>query len=463
MRAPLALGLILVEYLLVSLGLDSSGTPWGHVAASAVAVAFAVALFAEQTRRAVFERRIESRSIGLHAIAFTAVAALVLTGVVTSTFVVALLATLAAVPLLTPLVPVLLAPRAIGAGLLGAIAFGAALSFDVFWPHLRSATLGAVATVLDVAGADVLAHVDEGIVGTTAFVVRIEPACSGMEGLGLMFVFVVGGLAWFRRDLVLSRAWVLVPVSAALMLVLNVLRISALIGVGHAGAPQLALGGFHSRAGWVGFCAVAAGLVEVARRSRWLRRDVPATFDAPAVAYLAPVAALLAGKLLVPLFSEDAELAYVIAAAASLLAVVAVRRNGLRALSPGPVGVPLLVGVVAFGAWRLFAPAQGTTDAWWLHFAVSVLLVPIAEELAFRGYLMRRLASARFEDSDPGRAPVWTVAVSSVVFGAAHEQFLAAVLAGLLFAWVYRRRGRLFDAVVAHAVANALVAFEVIV
>ncbi len=463
MRAPLALGLILVEYLLVSLGLDSGGAPWGYVAASAVAVAFAVALFAEETRRAVFERKVSPRAIGLHAVAFTVVATVVLTGVVTSTFVVALLATLAAVPLLGPLVPVLFAPRAIGAGLLGAVAFGAALSFDALWPHLRSVTLGAVAYVLDVAGANVLAHVDEGIVGTTAFVVRIEPACSGMEGLGLMFVFVVGGLVWFRRDLVLSRAWVLVPVSAALMLVLNVLRISALIGMGHAGAPDLALGGFHSRAGWVGFCAVAAGLVEVARRSRWLRRDVPQAFDAPAVGYLAPVAALLAGKLLVPLFSEDAEIAYVVAAVASSVVLLTVGRSVYHTLSPGPVGVPVLVGVVAFGAWRIFAPAQAATDAWWLHFAVSVVLVPVAEELAFRGYLLRRLARARFEDTEPGRAPVWTVALSSVVFGAAHEQFLAAVLAGLLFAWVYRRRGRLFDAVLAHAVANALVAFEALV
>ncbi len=454
MRLVFALALVLVEYLLISVALDSSGTPWGHAAALAVAVACAVVLFAEQTRRAILVARVERRTLALHGV--LALGAAVVIAFVRSPLVVTAVAICAALPLLLPVLRIAFADRraAIVAAIVGAAAFVVGLNGGALWPWLARWTLRGVAVVLHGAGVDVIEHVEEGIVGTPAFVVRVDPTCSGMEGLGLMLVFVGVGLYGFRRELVFPRAWLLVPTAAALVLALNVLRISVLIGVGHAGAPDLALGGFHSRAGWVGFCAVAALVVEVARRSRWLRSAPRRGGDAPAVAYLAPVAALLAGKLVVPLLSTDVTLALVWRTALGEL----VRGRG------GPV-VAIVAGVIVYIVWRAFgavAPPEAPSLATWgLHFAVSVFLIPVVEELAFRGYLLRRLFTPRFEDADPARAPLWSVFASALVFGVAHERFAAAVLAGLVFAWVYRRRGRLLDAVLAHAVANAAIALEV--
>jgi CAAX prenyl protease-like protein len=52
--------------------------------------------------------------------------------------------------------------------------------------------------------------------------------------------------------------------------------------------------------------------------------------------------------------------------------------------------------------------------------------------------------------------------ISSVLFGALHGRWIAGTLAGLLFALVYYRRGRIGEAVTAHALANALIAFWVL-
>jgi CAAX prenyl protease-like protein len=99
----------------------------------------------------------------------------------------------------------------------------------------------------------------------------------------------------------------------------------------------------------------------------------------------------------------------------------------------------------------------------WLTFRVigTVITVPLAEELAFRGYLTRRLITAEFREVPQGQFRLSSLLVSSVLFGALHGRWLAGTLAGLLYALALYRRRELFDAVLAHATTNALIAAEV--
>jgi CAAX prenyl protease-like protein len=85
--------------------------------------------------------------------------------------------------------------------------------------------------------------------------------------------------------------------------------------------------------------------------------------------------------------------------------------------------------------------------------------VPIAEELAYRGYLMRRLIQADFE-SLPFHAVRWpALALTAVVFGLAHGAlWLPGIVAGLAYGLLVIRCGRLGEAVAAHATTNALIA-----
>ncbi len=52
--------------------------------------------------------------------------------------------------------------------------------------------------------------------------------------------------------------------------------------------------------------------------------------------------------------------------------------------------------------------------------------------------------------------------VSSVLFGALHGRWLAGTIAGMFYAWALYRRGRVEDAILAHALTNALIAAAVL-
>lgn len=86
----------------------------------------------------------------------------------------------------------------------------------------------------------------------------------------------------------------------------------------------------------------------------------------------------------------------------------------------------------------------------WLIIAIVVLGAPVAEELFFRGLLLRSLAR-RFSDRV-------AVVVSAVLFAATHFKVLpfpGLLVVGLLFAYLTKRSGRLGPAIVAHAAFNA--------
>ncbi len=101
----------------------------------------------------------------------------------------------------------------------------------------------------------------------------------------------------------------------------------------------------------------------------------------------------------------------------------------------------------------------------WLFFRVlgSVVMVPLAEELAFRGFLIRRLQNTDFQAVPEGRFTWVSFIVSSVLFGLLHDRWLAATLAGMAYAAILYRRQRLSEAVLSHAVTNALIAWYVLI
>jgi CAAX prenyl protease-like protein len=94
--------------------------------------------------------------------------------------------------------------------------------------------------------------------------------------------------------------------------------------------------------------------------------------------------------------------------------------------------------------------------------AAAVVTVPIAEELAFRGYLARRLVARDFDEVPFNRLTLVSIALSSLAFGLMHGQhWLVGIVAGLAYAALLRSKGRIGDAVVAHAVSNLLLAIWV--
>lgn len=90
------------------------------------------------------------------------------------------------------------------------------------------------------------------------------------------------------------------------------------------------------------------------------------------------------------------------------------------------------------------------------------LVVPVMEELFWRSFLMRWVDNPRFETVEPQRVSWRAILTSTFIFVLAHTLWLGAAIAGLAYAWLYMRRGRLWSAVMAHAVTNGALGIWVV-
>lgn len=84
----------------------------------------------------------------------------------------------------------------------------------------------------------------------------------------------------------------------------------------------------------------------------------------------------------------------------------------------------------------------------------AALLVPLMEELFWRSFLMRWIERHQFEAVPPQRVGPRAIVLSTFVFMLAHTLWLAAIIAGLAYALLYVRSGKLWLPVIAHAVTN---------
>jgi exosortase E/protease (VPEID-CTERM system) len=321
-------------------------------------------------------------------------------------------------------------------------------------------------------------------VGTPEFQVEIAPQCSGLEGVGLVLAFGVLSLLVFRKECRFPRSLILIPLAVTLIFLLNSLRIAALVLIGNAGAREVALGGFHSQAGWIAFSAVGAGFCFVLQRVPWFTKsrrnwESPTTVTHnPTAAFLLPFLVILAaGMITRAVAGADV---YGFRFFAAFVVLFALRRNYTNLNWQWDWSAPV-IGACVFIIWvGLDHFSNPTADhdvsaGWmsssplakliWIIFRVAavVVTIPLAEELAFRGFLMRRLLSRNFESVSFQRFSWFALLASSVAFGFLQGGYwTAGSIAGILFGLAAIRRGRIGDAVVAHASANALLAVYIL-
>lgn len=375
---------------------------------------------------------------------------------------------------------------------------------SLYWRATSEPTLRLVELCLTPFAGDVVQRPEPYVIGTRAFSVKIHDSCSGHAGIGLITAFLAGYLWWFRDLHRFPQSLLLFPVGIVLSYLANVVRITALILVGIWISPVIADGGFHSQAGWIMFLLVGTLVISTARRMPFFtRRAVPEGGDAAAVvreshaapglaavpyppsavACLVPFLVLGASGMLTAAFTGDFPYLYPVRVVAVAWALWRLR-EGFPALpssglvSPGAIGI----GACTFALWMALVPGDGAADPeklaaldpallgepWgtlWLlvRVAGATITVPIAEELAFRGFLARRCI-----DEDVERVPLGTFTwpsflVSSVAFGLLHwPSWIAGTMAGVAFALALYQRRRLADAIAAHATTNALLSAWVI-
>jgi exosortase E/protease (VPEID-CTERM system) len=362
--------------------------------------------------------------------------------------------------------------------------FAVPLWSSMRWQFLTGLTFSLVKTMLSLILPVVIADRATLTIGTPSFNETIGDPCAGIEGLAMMLVFSIAWLCFSRHRIRFPHALLLIPTGLFVMYVMNAVRIVALLLIGIAGAPAVAIGGFHSQAGWISFSAVTLAFVLVCERWQWLAcaapgisvsRDASTEWN-PTAVYLMPLLAIMAASLVTHAASAHFEWLYPLRFLIAILVIWLLRsyyesfrwRFGWPALAVGTLVFALWIALDRFAGPSSSAPmprelsgASLTIRYAWIAIRVlaAVTTVPFAEELAFRGFLIRRFISADFE-SLPWQRFTWlAVAASSLAFGLLHgERWVAGTLAGLLYAWVMLRRGSIGEAVGAHAITNAWLA-----
>lgn len=350
------------------------------------------------------------------------------------------------------------------------------------WRFFSEPTLAAVLTVLRIFG-QVPEHLPKSLtVSLQQFSVDIDPDCSGYQGFGIMAIFSTVYVWAIRKQLRFPQAWLLVPLALVASWCGNVLRISSLLAIGAYVSPEIALGGFHSQAGWMFLVVVAVLFVGVTQRLPFFSNDLRRAIrlqESSVAACLTPFLLWNIVGLISMLTAADPAVDPLYPARwLSLLLPLFYWRKLYRRLFAVNLAslLGIVTGAVAFGLW-IFLEQWISADAtvsestakllngsapwsqWWLASRIigSCLAVPIVEELAFRGYLLRRVQAFRFEDVPFANASWIGVVISSLAFGVLHgERWLAGVLVGLIYGITVRQTGRLSAGILAHATTNAL-------
>ena len=195
--------------------------------------------------------------------------------------------------------------------------------------------------------------------------------------------------------------------------------------------------------------------------------------------------ALPPGIELAPGLPVDLRWLYAVQIVLVLGILVIFRRDYLELALPTSVrfadwGLSLLLGAGVFVLWinldsgwmtlgearSGLVPTNNAEDIIWPLVMVRIFgaaaVVPVMEELFWRSFVQRWIDQKDFLALAPAAGSPRALLLTSVVFGFEHGQWLAGILAGLAYGWLYRRSGNLWPPIVAHSLTNLLLGVWVV-
>ena len=353
--------------------------------------------------------------------------------------------------------------------------------FQKFWGSMTEFTLASTKTLLELFYDDIIFDASQNTLGIETFWVHIAPVCSGIEGAVLAVSIAAIYLYLSRQYLKLPHALILLPLAVIISITLNIFRVTALIILGAEISPALAVGGFHSVAGWIAAVIVALLIVFVFSSWRWiqktptdgLQKHTTSSDSNLAHAIIVPFVIFAGTTLIAKVFADEFDYFYPVKLALTAGAILYYWKLYIITL-PERIFEALAVGTLVAALWILMVPADDLANAnisailaamplWaligWGTFRLLGfwVLAPILEELVFRSYLISRLSGQDISNIYKPVFSMFALIVSAILFGLLHNAWLAGIIAGVLFALVRFRSNSITNCMAAHSSANFLI------
>lgn len=123
-------------------------------------------------------------------------------------------------------------------------------------------------------------------------------------------------------------------------------------------------------------------------------------------------------------------------------------------------------GWMSFGLPAGYDPRNQSGDIDWSlalpRLLGATLAVPVMEELFWRSFMLRWIADPGFSNISPARVGLRALFISSALFGLEHTLWLAGIIAGLAYGWLYVKSKNLWAPVLAHATTNGMLGLWVL-
>jgi len=332
------------------------------------------------------------------------------------------------------------------------------------------------------------------VFGTERFQVEIWPACSGYEGLALIAILLTAFCYLQRNILRFPSALVIFPFAGILMFILNAVRIVVLIAIGHFFSPELALNGFHVVGGWLNLLVVLMCCLLILNSTSYFLKEPNVGRTRlggwEGLQFLLPIMVLILGGLVTKIFEADFTWLYPIPIGMVFLILLYFYKY-LKFILVTPSISSYIIGIVVFIFWIYLVPIDQNQNQIfidkiqavpmalalsWIVFRIigASFIVPVAEELAFRGFMLERMNvwfdTNFIKDSFfplslqhiRRLSVILSLFITSFLFGILHSNILAGSVAGLFYGMAYLIRRKLIDSVVAHSVTNGLLVLDVV-
>jgi len=326
------------------------------------------------------------------------------------------------------------------------------------------------------------------LLSAPGFAILIGAPCAGYQGMLASATLMAGLIILEWPRLQHGRALLLGMVTVIGVFILNALRIALLFHIGVSFSPEIAVDGFHSYFGTLSLLIVV-GLAMLAMQHHSFRQAPRLTqigaqrvglhnqihWEAEIGILMLPLAIYLSIGMVLGLFVAGFNWTYPVLAVAGLGLMLLWRKEIGREFTGGISFAGFVVGVAVYILWLAMVPVDPEVDA---AFAVELkavpislmigwvifrligfsIVVPVLEELAFRGGLQRFIDGKLSQLTGERSSGLIAFALSSLAFGYMHADVLAGTMAGAGFGLLVLRSGRVGDAIIAHAVTNCLLA-----